>query len=314
MKKVFIYLSLLLIYIPLHSQKIRVKDRINDKPIPFATAILISNGIEKLELYTDDNGIFELPENAVYDMIKLISLGYEDVYLAKSTISNSIYMISKPVLLQEVAINFTRRLKDTILGQYNVKRSGKGSIIVQSQIAVFFENPFHEEMPLKEFRVKIHKVKYKTAVRIHFFCRRDYVQKLYLPNDPEKKYVPHDSFVPSDDITGQNIIAYVMPGDKEFKINLLDYNITLPYDGVFAGIECIGYFDQEEKSITVENKNLTQLEYHETSYDNYCEKIKLHGGFWLNVNKHLKADTFMMGVTLDRDSYQAPTMGLVVSK
>lgn len=312
MRKIFI-LTIFLLYFFAHSQNITILDRNTNQPIPFVTVILINNGTEGSGVYADENGVLFLPENAIYDSLKFLSLSYEDAIIAKRELKNTIYMVGKPILLNEVTINFTRKLKDTLIGEYNVKRYKKMPLAIQNQMAVFFENPFRNEVPLKELRLKAHMVKYKTAIRIHFFCRYDYVQKLYITGDPDKKFVPHDSFIPGDEITNRDIITYIIPGDKELNINLLDYNIILPYDGIFAGIECLGYFDESGEPINIESKHATQLQFHKTNLDNYCVKIKLGGGFWKNENRHMKADTFMMGVTLDKDSYQAPTMGLVVS-
>jgi hypothetical protein len=293
-------------------QHIVVLDSTTQKPIPFATIILKNAGKAISGFYTGEDGRATISQSG-FEVAEFSCLGYETQTLSKGAINGIIDLKPKPIELDELTIS-SIRLKDTLLGEYDEKRSNRIAIGSQNHMAIFFDNISGTDVYIKQVWLKLAKIKYNTAMRIHVYKRRDYIQKYYLPGNSDGQSYSYDSYIPDGDIYDQNIIVYLKPDEKEAKLNLFDYKITLPNGGAFIGLEIIGYFNDKGEIVkTVSSKDATWIETHRALNDVYCQKLGVINGFWVNVNKQYRTDITYVGKSLpDPKIFQTPSVGLLV--
>lgn len=295
------------------AQSIRVTDAATKKPVPFATILLKNAGKAISGFYTAEDGSAIIPQTD-FEIAEFSCLGYETQSISKNAITETISITPKAIELDEVAIS-GRKLKDSLIGEYKEKRSKKQVIAIENTLAVFFENTFGKEMPIKAVWLKLAKIKYTTAIRIHIYKRRDYVQEYWSMDDAGKTVKSYESYIPDTDIYEENIIAYIKPaGGKEAKIDLSEYNLFLPKEGAYIGFEVVGNFDAAGAPVkTTSPKELTWIETHNALNHNFAQKLGLTSLFWVNINRWLLNDyTNALHSTPPHDVFQTPTVGIVV--
>lgn len=181
------------------------------------------------------------------------------------------------------------RAQDVMLGEYDVK-SGKGRALGRD--AYFFENKEKTEgVFLKSFLFKVDKANHRTKANIRFYKKKEFVQEVYL----DLGTLIYPSFVPGDVIEASDIVVYIEAGQKGIvEIDLSQYNIAMPANGLFVSLEGDGYFDVDGNKIaSLKSKDLTQISFRPSVTDNYCGSATLYGQdseFWINNNKSLKTD------------------------
>lgn len=309
MKPKLIFFSIFL-YSFCYSQSVVVLNSDTQEAIPFVTMILKYKGEIIGGQYSDEKGLCTI--NTTFDAVEFSCLGFENKVLSKSMMGMQVMLKPKIIQLDEVVVSRTRP-KDTLLGEYNVRSRGKATMgDTNSFMAVFFKNTFHEEVLLRSLWLKLAKIKYTTAVRIHLYNVKDeYVET----NDKENAY---RTFVPYQDLYEQNIIVYLNPENgKNARIDLSQYNLRLPVNGAFVGIEVVGYFDNTGQPVKTKSPGeVTWLEMHSALNNNYCQKISVKDtnwdSFWINKNKWLRREYKAMGKQPPATVFVAPIVGLMV--
>ena len=121
-------------------------------------------------------------------------------------------------------------------------------------------------------------------------------------------------YIPGDELLSENIIFYVETGKKGIvEVDLSAYTIEMPPEGVFAGIECLAYYDATGIVAVSKINKPIKIEFHKTKTDNYAVMISLQNPFWMNRNKWLKNDFENVFKTEPgADQLLAPTFGLKV--
>ncbi|MFP9112373.1 hypothetical protein ACLI1A_00395 [Flavobacterium sp. RHBU_3] len=299
----------------LSAQNITVLSADTREPVPFVTIILKTNGKVTGGLYCGENGVADI--NAAYDTAEFSCLGFETQIIDKAKVEKMVYLKPKAIVLDEVMVSSVK-LKDTLIGEYKEKKLRNTTIgDANSCIAVFFENTFDKDVPIRSLWLKLAKIKYTTTVRVHVYSRKDYGQVYWDTKEPKDQH-SYDSFVPLKDIYEQNIIVSISPKDKkELQIDLSGYNLDLPKEGAFIGLEVLGYFDESGQAVkTTSGKELTWIEMHQALNDNFCQKITVGGttwdAFWVNINKWHATDMKAMGRKLNPKNLWTPTIGLIV--
>lgn len=231
--------------------------------------------------------------------------------------SGVVYLNEKSYQLDEVVIANKKIIDTLLLGDFDEKRKGTLPLHIQNEVALFFENNFEEEVALQTFLFKVWRIKYKTAIRLRLYKKRIFKSYHFLPDDPKKLRYYFDTIIPGDDLLGENIIIYLDPQKKEIiELDLSQYNIKIPKEGVFVSLECLGYFDEDNNPIVLNKNKLSEIEMHTTKKDNYCAVwttgIVKH---WVNQNQHLKIDyEYALKTEIPKSVLKEPTFGLKVVK
>lgn len=224
--------------------------------------------------------------------------------------ANIIYRHNDPVIAKDNS--------DILLGELNEKSKKGQAITAEGKIAYYFENNTTEKnLYLKSMLFKVEKVRYKTEARIRLYEKHDYVQDVYDPETGEKS--SYDSFIPGEPIAGKEIVVYLEPGQNGIvEVDLTTYGITMPAEGLFLSLEGIGYYDAKGNSIkNLDSKELTWVDFHPTTTDNYCSWIAAQGSdnyFWINNNKWLKSDYKFFKTDVPKKTLKAPNFGLKLEK
>lgn len=222
---------------------------------------------------------------------------------------------------QDVALNsapqnligsYASSSQDVLLGEFDVKSKKSQGM---GKDACFFENNIGEGVVLKSFLFKVDKAKHTAKANIRLYEKKEFIQELYVESDT----VTYPSFIPGNEIPAKDIVVTIAPGQEGVvEIDLSEYNITMPAEGLFVSLELIGYFDAEGNAMTGLNpkKDLTRIDFHPTTADNYCGWAKVQGregGFWMNRNKWTKADfKYAFKKEPHKNILTAPNFGLKI--
>lgn len=191
-----------------------VKDSITKEPIAYVALVYEKTLIGT---NTNENGEFELPKNNVKAIISC--LGYNSKTLLLTN-SNEVFLSQKTQEIQEVVVRNRRNTSRIIVGEYHDSKisfsNGGASQIWAKHINYSEEIKTHPFIKSIQFTTKS-KVK-GAKLKLRFFS-----------TDSEGK--------PSNDIIFDEIIVTVKKGTNKTYVNLEDYMITIPNEGVFIGFE-----------------------------------------------------------------------------
>ena len=254
------------------SQSHLVIDKLNHQPVPFAEIKLFRNDSTNAVMYSNNSGILLIKNISTLNKIKISTPGYELKTLKFDEIKDTIFIYKKSEELKEVVIKPSSK-ENYELGYYKESKKIKISSAKGLEIVVYIENNLKKENIIKSFLCKIIKSKsYTSAVRIHFYNKV-----------PEKDY-------PNEEITKENIIVYVKGNsNKNLEIDLTKYNMFLPVEGIFIGLEWLGEFDEENNSFIDSQNFETKIELN----DSFKQSISftrnhLNNRTWGNLCEDLK--------------------------
>lgn len=190
--------------------------------------------------------------------------------------------------LNEVVIS---EMKEILLGELDVKSKKSRAV---GQDAYYFENSTQGKgFFLESFLFKVERAKYRTKLQVHLYKKKDFVQEVYTDGGT----VSYPSFIPGDEIKTKDIVVYIDPGQKGLvEVDLLQFEVVIPVDGIFVSLELISYLDENGaiiKRSVYKEKELTTIDFHPTTNDNYCGIAMTQGSektFWINNNKCIKTD------------------------
>lgn len=206
-----------------------------------------------------------------------------------------------------------------MLGDADAKSKKGRTINGDGRTAYYFGNPEKQEgLYLNSVLFKVQKVKYKTEARIRLYGKREYVQDAYHPKTGVKN--SYNSFIPGEQVTTDEIVVFLEPGQKGvIEIDVSQYDITMPAEGLFVSLEGVGYYDANGKSLhQLDSKDMTWIEFHPAVDDNFCEWTHPRGSdskFWMNVNKWLRNDyEFAFETDVPKKVLKVPNFGLKVER
>ncbi len=239
MKKVFPVL-LLLTFKGIYAQSFRVQDSIEKFPISYAT-ISFGNGNG---LFADSDGVFQFLQKRYKDIdsIYITALGYKEKALATKNLSNPILLVTDIAELQEVVV------KAENLGKYKAKK--KNSKIhndyfrcwlptVESEIAVFFPRD-----PLKSTKIaSVYLPVMMESARGSASGKKQSFSTLF-----KMQFYKNNNGIPGRRLSGEDIIFRITNKDKtNFELDISEYKVFIPKNGIFISIQVLGYTDKEGK-------------------------------------------------------------------
>lgn len=221
------YLTFLLFtYFNASCQEIKtavVVDSAYKKPISFANASFYFTNIPQKGDYSNELGILKIPANSNKVIISCQS--YEEKVI--DNFRDTIFLKQIPINLKEIIID--SKSKHITLGLINEKKmlSIGGSKGIET--VIFIENLEREEKTIKSFLFNVkRKDKYLTAVRFHLYKKHE------------------NKFQPGEEIMQHDIVKLINGKTKgEISIDLSTFGLTIPVEGIFAGIELLGILDEK---------------------------------------------------------------------
>ncbi|SEK43050.1 CarboxypepD_reg-like domain-containing protein [Aquimarina amphilecti] len=238
MKKVF-YILLLLISHGIYSQVYTIKDSVQKFPISYAT-ISFGNGNG---LFADEDGVFKFSKKRYNDIDSLYisALGYKEKGISTNNLSKTISLTPDVSELQEVVV------KAENLGKYRTKK--KASKIhddyfrcwlptVESEIAVFFpRNQIKSTKIASVFLPVMMENSNGSSSRKQSFSTLFKMQ-----------FYENTNGVPGKRLAGDDIIFRITNKDRaNFELDISEYKVFIPKNGVFISVQVLGYTDKQGK-------------------------------------------------------------------
>lgn len=296
MKTFFIFFSVLFLN-TINAQVIKVLDKNTLEPIPYVTVLFIKGDKPVHGDFTTEQGDIKIEKSFDFDSFSFSSIGYENADVKKLAITdNKVLLNAKSIKLKEIVVSASKK-STPILGEFEGKRKKYISVNRENQFASYFENRDHQKLMLKSFLFKVSKVKDKTVLRIHVYRKMEYNKIIH----------------PDIAIQEKDIVKILEPGTKGVvEVNLAEYAIEMPDDGVFIGIEGLASYDKSGNPYS-DIDELTQIEAHQSESETYCVKYKILNDVWININEWLKRDyplTFKKEI--NKNMLFVPSFGLKV--
>ncbi|MFC5194566.1 carboxypeptidase-like regulatory domain-containing protein [Bizionia hallyeonensis] len=237
--RLIINIAFLLILNFSFSQTIKgnVLDSLTQKPLEFANVTLMTRN---KGVYTNEKGafLFEIKKH-LYDTLKISSIGYASKFITLNKYKNqevvnlNVLLNEKITELEEVIIN-SKKLEYKNRYRLGEKKNGITAVssLIGYETGVFIENPFNKEGKLKTIRIKLMKrdeVDFIASLNIKFY-RYDVINKK-----------------PGTELYSKNVVVKPKNRNYTLKINVEDFNIFLPEEGMCIGVEFIDPNNQSKK-------------------------------------------------------------------
>ncbi|GAA4274730.1 hypothetical protein U6A24_21785 [Aquimarina gracilis] len=238
MKKLFSLLLLFLAQI-VCSQTYTVLDSVQKSPISYAT-ISFGNGNGT---FADADGNFRFSKKWYPDIDSLYisALGHKEIVLATNSLPSQILLVQNVSELKEVIITAekkrrykTKKLPSEVHNDYF--RSWLPT--VESEIAVYF--PKNSEKPTKIASVYL-------PVKVESSNRNASKDQPFSTLFKMQFYGNNNGF-PGKRLPYEDIIFKITNKDKpNFELNVSEYKVYIPKDGIFISVQVLGYADKDGK-------------------------------------------------------------------
>lgn len=224
--------------------QITILDSISKYPVSYA-AVSFGNGNG---IFADDEGKFVFTEKLYPDIDSLFisALSYKDLNMNSNELIDTLYMVSQADELDEVTIEFkrNRKFKEEKLKPYlddNYYNCWLPTI--ESEIAVYFPktNLKDQEVSSVIFPIALESRDWKKR-------KRSNSEKKKFSTLFKVKFYENENGSPGKVLSYETIVfrATEINGDS-FTLNVEDFNIYVPNNGLFVSLQVLGYTDQNGK-------------------------------------------------------------------
>ncbi|MCW4467541.1 carboxypeptidase-like regulatory domain-containing protein [Flavobacterium sp. MFBS3-15] len=271
-----------------------ITDIQTNQPVQFASVILLKNGKTLEGNYCDIDGKIQIDTTKAFDSIEFSCVGYKPLILQKNELTNIIYLEKEIIQLDEVIISSNAEIKTIGYGdkKNNKKYRGinKGGIV-----AVYIENPYKKPTRIQSFIFITQTKKYHIGYRFHLYSAIE------------------DKIWPGNEISSENITGILKPGVKgHIEIDLSGYDLILPSEGAYIGLEAIGEFDQNGNLVENSTVNLG-FAVHQSDNKKYCERYSFSKNGWQNINDWLTKDyKNSFGTDIAKEQLVAPSFSIKI--
>lgn len=226
--------------------QISILDNSTKAPISYAS-VSFGNGNG---IVANDDGVFFFT-NKLYpdiDSLFISALGYKDLALSVTNLKPKLFLQQQADELDEVVLGFKpnkkRKYKTESLKPYLDDDYYKCWLpTIESEIAVYFPNEDQQEKRLA-------KVKFPIALESKDWKKRK------KSNSDKKKFSTlfkvniynRKNGVPGQNLNTETIVFRATEKDGDYhELDITDYDIIMPKDGVFISIQVLGYTDKNGK-------------------------------------------------------------------
>ena len=262
----------------------------NNLPIPYVN-IWVEG--ENIGTTSEEDGTFVIDSNDGNKNLIFSILGFD-----KKTIKLS---EAKKVVLQSI----TNELNEIVIVN---KRETKQIEIGQVENAIFqaFENGPKIDVKYFPYNPKYKTTKYIKQVRVLTDSKLETASlKIHF-------YAVDENGLPGEKLLKKDFIVTIKKGGRNNKINVSDFNLTIPKNGIFVGFEKLMIENnKEEKTITDPNTKATKIQrtYYPLLLYNYMDRdfnYTFSGGKWIKETAETK------GLSTKINAYQ-PAINLILT-
>ncbi|WP_109853349.1 hypothetical protein [Aquimarina sp. AU58] len=238
MKKLFSLLLLFLAQI-VYSQTYTVLDSVQNTPIPYAT-ISFRNGSGT---FADADGNFRFSKKWYSDVDSLYvsSIGYKELALPTSALPQKIWLVQDIAELKEVYIVAEKKRKyktKKLASEVHNDYFKSWLPTVESEIAVFFP-----KNPEKSTKIASVYLPIKTESSNRNANKKESFSTLF-----KMQFYSNNNGYPGKRLPYEDIIFKVTNKDKSnFELNVSEYKVFIPKEGIFVSIQVLGYTDKDGK-------------------------------------------------------------------
>lgn len=229
----------------------------DDLPIKYAH-VYVNN---KVLTSSDSLGNFKINENHLNAIIKITALGYKTLDSVSLMNGSIIYMEIEPIVLNEIIVNNKNKILKHKLGKL---KSGDIGIVCTienntiSQVAKFFENKFEDITFLDKIKLKAFCTDKDRLISILIYS-------VGVDGNPEKI------------LNSESIICNLKKGHNTYEVNLNQFNIDFPENGVFIALNYV--FIEQNKCFRNKDKSWY---FYEPSID--AKIVNNYTDSWYNIN------------------------------
>ena len=243
MKKIF-FLFFSFIQLSSFAQNIQILSKQDSTEIPYVNVLYFANDSIVGITETDEDGKATLEIPLPCNIIKFLAVGYDTVKTNKNDLNSVIYLEELPLLLHEIVVTSSKikKKKPTKLG-YPVRNKGYSYNVWGGFEVVALFKPNTQD---------------QTKVSAFLFHLRDYERQdnqssvfriVFYKNAANKPY----NQISIKDKKQQVFI--LKPNQRgKIKLNIDHLNIILPKEGLFVGIEYMGFMEANSKDIQQNSK------------------------------------------------------------
>ncbi len=221
----------------LSAQSYTIYDAVEKTPISYAT-ISFGNGNGT---FADANGTFSFSKKWYPDIDSLYisSVGHEELALATNSLPKKIELIQNVAELKEVFITAEKKRKyktKKIASEVHNDYFRSWLPTVESEIAVFFPKTTEKNTKIAAVYLPI-KVESsnQNAKKIQSFSTLFKMQ-----------FYSNENGFPRKRLSYEDIIFEVTDKDKSnFELDITEYKVYIPKEGIFVSIQVLGYTDKE---------------------------------------------------------------------
>jgi hypothetical protein len=215
---------------------------------------------------SDIAGNFSFIANST-DTVIISSVGYKTKILAAIDLSKTIFLEESVTELEEITISSSRKMRSRVIG--NTKSKTKYLFGGSNQYAFLLSNQMNSIGLIQSVDLNLHPAtnkeeRFETVLRIRFY---ENVNRL-----------------PGIDIVNDNIVVRLKASTKNITIDVSKYNIELPSNGLFIGVDLLGIYDIQNKFIPYNVKTIplnTRIEFSEDT--GFLTLRKFFGTDWTKV-------------------------------
>lgn len=283
MKYFLILLALITTSINAQTIKGNVKDFITQQPISYSSIALLNNK----GTYSDEFGNFELDiKNSIYDTLKISTIGYNSKYIPlnkfknKDVVKLEVFLSSKIEELDEVVIS-SKKIKYNDKVTLGEKKDGNIGVtsLIGHETCIYIQNPRKTVGKIKNVYVKLKK--FKSATYVASF---------------NVKFYEYDKITnkPGKELYNKNV--FINPKNRKYTlwVNVQDFDISLPENGICVGIEMVNTIGKVEKyakfgpmfryTFNKNKKSITWSNYLNTGWKNGSIKHKKYKKFKTGIS------------------------------
>lgn len=274
LKKKYHVIIVFLISSVCFSQKIKVIDIVSNNSIPYANFTLYKDKKIVQGSYCNENGEMLIKHDLLFDSIVVSCIGFEEQNFTKEMIVNDTLFLKPTVYhLKEVVIKTNRNNDFETLGFVDTKSKSLIGAFKGMEICTFIKNPDHDVKIIHSFLFKIRNPnKTKLGFRLHLY-EMDTIRK-----------------TPNKELLNQDIIVVIEnDGKKQIEHDVSAYNIVLPANGAFVGIEWLGELNEANNNFedTVFENGYIELNDKINSFTTY-QRNRFGVFLWTNMERFKK--------------------------
>jgi hypothetical protein len=278
-----------------------VLDKVTNEPIPYVNISILESTVGTS---SDDDGSYTLKikEEDLDKNIHLSSLGYKDTTLTVTSFTKSKTIFLQPLVEELDEVVISEKFEEDFLEINKIKKNKlRGGYAAGSKpwiLALYF--PYDD---------KYSKTEYLNSLKV--YINRSSLIKRYKSKFRIRIYEIDDEGMPGDDLLMDDLIVETTMKQKEAIIDLSEFNIVFPKDGLFIALEglAIPYNAYEDVSTYVnkEGEKVTrQIVRYSPSFSATIEKkgekkvVKFDNNTWYNFEVPLmeKNKTFVPAISL----------------